>query len=234
MRIQSPSGRRRPVVTDSAEGEAEMRRTRRRWGTAVVGIMAASAALSLPTWTHASAGSDSGDGVVKLAADDGSPTFERTFNPYSATARVGTRLVYEPMVVVNTLDGSETPFLADRIRGGRSLHDRVHAPRRRHLVRRRAVHRRRRRVHVRTAQAVPALDTQGVWQQVDTVTADGNVVRFALSAENVTAVRPIEQTLIVPEHIWSGATIRPPAPTRTPSAPDRSRSATSPATSTRW
>ena len=49
----------------------------------------------------------------------------------------------------------------------------------------------------------PRIDTLGVWQQVDTVTADGNVVRFALSAENVTAVRPIEQTLIVPEHIWS-------------------------------
>ncbi len=181
-----------------------MRSTRRRWGTAVVGIMAASAALSLPTWTHASAGSDSGDGVVKLAADDGSPTFERTFNPYSATARVGTRLVYEPMVVVNSLDGSETPFLATgyevvdpstiefTLRDGVTWSD----------------------GEAFTADDVvftfellkqfPALDTQGVWQQVDTVTADGNVVRFGLSAENVTAVRPIEQTLIVPEHIWSG------------------------------
>lgn len=141
--------------------------------------------------------------TVKLAADDGSPTYEQTFNPYSGVRRLGSNLVYEPLMVLNTLDGSETPFLATgyefidpstiafTVREGVtwsdgedfSADDVVFT--------------------FELLKEFPALDTLGVWQQVDDITADGQTVTFHLNAENVNAVRPIEQTLIVPEHIWA-------------------------------
>jgi len=172
--------------------------------TAVALVLAAcSGSSETPDATDSADGSGgSSDAVLKLAADDGSPTFEKNFNPYVG-GRIGTKFIYEPLLVANTLDGSETPFLATgyeftdastievTIRDGVTWSD----------------------GEPFTADDVlftfdlikefPALDSLGVWQRLASLSADGNVVTFELSADDVTAIRPIEQTLIVPEHLWA-------------------------------
>jgi peptide/nickel transport system substrate-binding protein len=153
-----------------------------------------------PSGSSGSTGASSG-ATVKLAADDGSPTFEKNFNPYVG-GRIGTKFIYEPLLIVNTLDGTETPWLATgyefldpatidvTLRDGVTWSD----------------------GEAFTADDVlftfdlikkfPALDGFGVWQRLSSVTAEGNVVTFTLTDPDVTGIRPIEQTLIVPEHLW--------------------------------
>lgn len=169
---------------------------------AVIAALSAAALALVACTPGGDSSSESEAGVVKLAADDGSPTFERNFNPYVG-GRIGAKFIYEPLFVVNSLDGSETPFLGESyefvdsstiqvtLREGATWSD----------------------GEAFTADDVlftfdllkefPALDGFGVWQRLSSVTADGSVVTFTLLAPDATAFRPIEQTLIVPEHIWA-------------------------------
>ncbi|WP_435127825.1 ABC transporter substrate-binding protein [Actinacidiphila sp. bgisy144] len=135
-------------------------------------------------------------------ADNGSPALFRNFNPFSPNKRNLTTWMYEPLGVVNNLDGAETPFLATgydlpnartvdfHIRQGVRWSDgkaftaadvaytfqllRTHA----------------------------ALDTAGVWQHIRSVSVAGDDVVFHLKNSDVPAAKLIEQTLIVPEHVW--------------------------------
>ncbi len=166
---------------------------------AAVGVLALTACTIQPGGTA----NDLGATVLKVAADDGSPTFEQNFNPFAGSKRIGSNFIYEPLVVVNSIDGAETPFLAESyefvdastidftIREGVTWNDgEAFTP----------------DDVAFTFQLIkdnPALDILGAWQQIDTVTVDGNTVEFTLQAPNANAVRAIEQTIIVPEHIWA-------------------------------
>ncbi|MFT4011760.1 MAG: ABC transporter substrate-binding protein [Nocardioidaceae bacterium] len=177
-----------------------MYRFRRGRVLAIAAVAAAALALSACNAATPSPSSSS-SGVLKLAADDGSPTFEKNFNPYVG-ARLGSKFIYEPLFVVNSLDGSETPFLGESyeftdpstitvtLRDGVTWSDGT-AFSADDVV-----------FTFNLLKDFPALDGYGVWQRLASVSADGNVVTFSLSAADATAFRSIEQTLIVPEHIW--------------------------------
>jgi peptide/nickel transport system substrate-binding protein len=146
--------------------------------------------------------STSATGSMLIGADTGSPTFEKNFNPYAPNKRIGTTYMYEPLAVINTLDGKETPFLATGhttpdpktvvfdIRTGVkwsdgkpfSASDVVYT--------------------FDLLKAHKELDLKGVWQRVDSISVAGQKVTFHLKAADVPAAHVIEQTLIVPEHVW--------------------------------
>ena len=141
-------------------------------------------------------------GTMLVAADNGSPTFEKNFNPYAPNKRVGTTYMYEPLEVVNALDGKETPFLAT----GHTMPDA-----------KTVVFDIRQGVKWSDGKAFgpsdvaftfqllkdhKELDLKGVWQRVESVSVDGQKVVFHLKSDDVPAAHVIEQTLIVPEHVW--------------------------------
>jgi peptide/nickel transport system substrate-binding protein len=180
-------------------------RTRRavRTAIAVLGV----AAMTMVSACHGSSGgatSSGSSGSLMIAADDGSPTFARNFNPFSPNTRLGATYMYEPLEVVNTLDGKATPFLATgakftspttlvyTIRRGVTWSDgKPFTPAdvvfSFDLVRR-----------------VPALDLHGDWQHISSVAAQGNTVIFHLKSADAPAEFVLDQQLIVPEHIWAG------------------------------
>ena len=51
-------------------------------------------------------------GTLVIGVDNGSPTLQENFNPFSANKRIGTTYMYEPLEYVNAINGTETPFLA--------------------------------------------------------------------------------------------------------------------------
>ncbi|WP_281533737.1 ABC transporter substrate-binding protein [Cryobacterium breve] len=181
-----------------------MKQLRRRIGRtalAVVGVAAllATSACSMNVNKQSAAPSD---GSLLVAADNGSPTFEKNFNPFSTSKRVATTYMYEPLEVTNTLDGTATPFLATG----------VTLPDAKTVV-----------YDIRTGvkwsdgeaftpadvlytfnlvKATPALDTWGVWQHIQSLEVVGDTVVFHLLADDVPAAGIIDQQLIVPEHIW--------------------------------
>ncbi|MHA7133615.1 ABC transporter substrate-binding protein [Oerskovia turbata] len=148
------------------------------------------------------AGGDAPDGSITMSADDGSPTFERNFNPFSPTRRTATTYMYEPLEVINTIDGEGTPFLATEqampdaqtvtftIRDGVkwsdgepfSVEDVAFTF---DLVRQ-----------------TPALDTLGVWQHIESFEVDGSTIVFHMQGPDVPGATILAQQLIVPEHIW--------------------------------
>jgi len=176
-------------------------KTRRpvRMALAVLGT----AAVTMVSACHASSGDATASSTsLMIAADDGSPTFALNFNPFSPNTRLGSTYMYEPLEVVNTLDGTATPFLATgakftdpttlvyTIRQGVTWSDgKPFTPAdvvfSFDLVRRN-----------------PALDLHGVWQHIASVEAQGNTVVFHLSSADAPAEFVLDQQLIIPEHIW--------------------------------
>ncbi|TFB53532.1 ABC transporter substrate-binding protein [Cryobacterium tagatosivorans] len=174
-----------------------------RTALAVVGVTAvlATSACSIDVKNKADDSAKS-DGSMLVAADNGSPTFEKNFNPFSPSKRVATTYMYEPLEVINTLDGKATPFLAT----GNTLPDAKTVV-----------------YDIRTGvkwsdgtpftpadvaftfnliKATPALDVQGAWQHIESLEVKDDTVVFHLKAEDVPAAAIIDQQLIVPEHIW--------------------------------
>ena len=174
---------------------------------AVAAMATASAALLALSGCHGGgASSQSAAGSsdsLTIGVDNGSPTLQKNFNPFSANQRSGTPYMYEPLEYVNQLDGTYTPFLATghtfvnnatltfTLRAGAKWSDGKPI----------------------TAQDVvftfdlmkshPALDSAGVWKHLKSVTAAGDKVTFAFVAPDVPFAGSIAQTLIVPQHVWS-------------------------------
>jgi peptide/nickel transport system substrate-binding protein len=144
------------------------------------------------------------DDTMLLAADNGSPLFERNFNPFMINKRVATTYMYEPLVILDNVTGEETPWLATgyelpdpstivfTLREGVTWSDGEDF----------------------TADDVaftfqllkdnPSIDLQGIWSYIDSVETSGNTVTVHLQNADVPATQLIAATtLIVPEHIWA-------------------------------
>lgn len=179
-------------------------RTARRLAAAAVTVgVLATAACSAPVQTNQGAASDrGGNSSMLIAADNGSPTFDRNFNPFSSGKRNTATYIYEPLVIINEMSGEETPWLATG----------YEQPDARTIV-----------FHIRegvtwsdgeafTPEDVvftfdllkkhPQLDLKGIWSHMESAEVDGQDVVVHLSAEDVPAAQIISQSLIVPEHLW--------------------------------
>src|SRR5690606_17778338 len=48
-----------------------------------------------------------GEDTMLINADKGNPLFDRNFNPYMTNTRTASRWIYEPLILINPLDGTE-------------------------------------------------------------------------------------------------------------------------------
>lgn len=172
-----------------------------RLRAAVVALAALTGTAACGGQTNTGATATAGDSIL-FGGDAGSPTFVRNFNPFSTSNRKGMYFMYEPLEVINAIDGTLTPFLATghkikdaktvtfTIREGVKWQDgKDFAPQdvtfTFDLVKKNA-----------------ALDTLGVWQHIDSIETSGNDITFHLKSDDVPGATVIAQQLIVPEHIW--------------------------------
>ncbi|WEO76149.1 ABC transporter substrate-binding protein [Cryobacterium sp. SO2] len=155
------------------------------------------------------------DDTMLVAADNGSPLFEKNFNPYMINKRVAAFYMYEPLIVLDNLTGEEHPWLSTgytqpdpstivfAIRDGVTWSDGEDF----------------------TAKDVgftfqllkdnPSLDLQGIWSYIDTFEVGADTVTVHLTTADVPAAQLIASTtLIVPEHIW--ADVKDPTTWRNP------------------
>jgi peptide/nickel transport system substrate-binding protein len=175
----------------------------------VVGMAVATAALAIGATactsgtTATSGGAGGGGGILTIQGDAGNPTLVENFNPLSSAELGGTRLMYEPLEIPSTVDGAYTPFLATgykftnsktvvfTIRQGVKWSDgKPFTPA--DVI-----------FTFDLLKKYPALDGDGVWQQVASISASGYDVTVVFNAPNVPFVGVIAQTPIVPEHLWS-------------------------------
>ena len=115
----------------------------------------------------------------------GSPGYTENFNPFSVNALEGWMFMYEPMYAIDTLTGKRTPWLATSFSwtNSRELQFTV----------RNGVKWSNGRPF--TAQDVvftfdllkkyPAIDLNGIWKYLSSVSASGNVVTFKFSTTNI-------------------------------------------------
>lgn len=140
--------------------------------------------------------------TMLLAADKGTPMMERNFNPYLVNKRAASSYIYEPLVVINVLDGTGTPWLASKvaqpdartidytIRDGVTwsdgtpftVDDVVFT--------------------LKLIKKFPTLDLKGAWQHIASLETTGDHLVVHLKEDDAPAQDIISQTLIVPEHIW--------------------------------
>lgn len=87
----------------------------RRWRrAAIVGLAAAAVVLSGCSIQISSQPDPSiGDDTMLINADKGNPFFTRNFNPYLTNTRTASRWIYEPLILVNPLDNTLNPWLAE-------------------------------------------------------------------------------------------------------------------------
>ena len=166
--------------------------------------------------------------------DNGSPTLQDNFNPFSPNQRSGTPYMYEPLEYVNPLNGAYTPFLA-------TGHTFVNNTTLRFTMRPGA--RWSDGKPVTAADVVytfdlmkshAALDSAGVSHHLSSVTASGSTVTFKFTAPDVPFAQSIAQTLIVPQHAWSKVANPVTFTNTSPVVSGRTSWSRSPRTSTPW
>ena len=140
--------------------------------------------------------------TMLVAADNGSPLFERNFNPYLANKRIAAFCMYEPMVILDNVTGEETPWLAT----GYELPDPSTVV---FTIRENVTWSDGEKFTPKDVEFTldllkefPALDAQGIWSFVESVESDDSTVTVHLQGENVPAAQLVATTLIVPEHLW--------------------------------
>ena len=173
-------------------------------------IAAATLAVATIIGVAACGGSNGSNGTeaastsnqILYGGDAGSPTFVRNFNPFSSSRRQGINFMFEPLQVVNAIDGKATPFLAT---GGKIIDPHTIEYTIREGVKWSDGEDFTADDVVFTFNLVkenPALDTLGVWQHIDTIESTDSTVTFHLKEADIPAETIINQQLIVPEHIW--------------------------------
>lgn len=173
-------------------------------------IAAATLAVATMIGVAACGGSNGSNGTeaastsnqILYGGDAGSPTFVRNFNPFSSSRRQGINFMFEPLQVVNAIDGKATPFLAT---GGKIIDPQTIEYTIREGVKWSDGEDFTADDVVFTFNLVkenPALDTLGVWQHIDTIESTDSTVTFYLKEADIPAETIINQQLIVPEHIW--------------------------------
>ncbi len=176
----------------------------RRWRRAAVVALAGAAvvlsgcSIQITSQPDPSIGAD----TMLINADKGNPFFTQNFNPYLTNTRTASRWMYEPLILMNNLDGSLTPWLASEweqpdartivmtLRDGVTWSDGEEF----------------------TVDDVaftfqmlkdnPSLDIKGAWQHLESVETDGDTVILNLQGDDAPALTILGQTMIVPEHLW--------------------------------
>lgn len=167
--------------------------------------LAAAFALLFTAGCSSAGGGDS-DSTISLAVgigDDGPPTMVKNFNPFGTDNRHGTFYMYEPLLVVNTIDNEESMFLAEsyevaddaksvtfKLRQGVKWSDGEKFTAEDVVF------------TLKMLKKNPALDRAGIWSSIKSVTAEGMSVTVTFKGPNAPAVTSVGQTLIVPEHVW--------------------------------
>jgi peptide/nickel transport system substrate-binding protein len=140
--------------------------------------------------------------TMLLAADRGTPMMERNFNPYLVNKRAASSYIYEPLVVINVLDGKGTPWLASKI-------DLPNPQTIDYTIRSGATWSDGKPFTVQDVKFTldlikkfPTLDLKGAWQHIKTLEVQGDHLIVHLKEADAPASDIISQTLIVPQHIW--------------------------------
>ncbi|QQE79783.1 ABC transporter substrate-binding protein [Alicyclobacillus sp. SO9] len=163
----------------------------------------ASANSTASNSTGSNSNGSSGSSKLVIGVDNGSPTFTDNFNPLAPSKRQGTSYIYEPLFYISSLSGKVTPWLATsytwksnkqlvmKIRQGVKWNDGKPF----------------------TAKDVaftfnymkqhPALDWQGLWKKLSSVTANGSQVVFKLKKPDGQIFDQLASTIIIPQHIWA-------------------------------
>ncbi|HZC71468.1 MAG TPA: ABC transporter substrate-binding protein [Jatrophihabitans sp.] len=169
-----------------------------------VAALAALAIAALGVSSCAGANNDTGGGssTLTIQGDAGDPTLTENFNPYSSTQLEGTRLIYEPLEIASSVDGSYTPFLAtsfatpDPTTVTFTLRDGVTWSDGKPFSAADVV------FTFNLLKKNAALDLTGVWSQLSSVTSSGNTVTMKMNAPNVPFAATLAAVPIVPEHLW--------------------------------
>ncbi|MCY0878724.1 MAG: ABC transporter substrate-binding protein [Firmicutes bacterium] len=152
--------------------------------------------------THRAASTSSAPPLI-MAGDFANPTMTENFNPLSVNALYGTNLVYEPLYVINRINGAQTPWLATSykwvnnltleftIRSGVKFNngtpfspsDVVYT--------------------FNLMKKYPALDQNDVWASLASVTSSGNKVIFKFSKVDIPEFYYIATQPIVDEAQFS-------------------------------
>lgn len=138
-----------------------------------------------------------------LGVEDGSPGFTENFNPFSPNQLNAVMYMFEPLVIINPLNGAQTPWLATSYRwvNNKTLVFTI-------------------RSGVKWSDGSPfsaadvaftfnlmhkysALDTNSLWTSLSSVTAAGDHVTFRFKTPNVPDFSFIASTPIVPMKQWS-------------------------------
>jgi peptide/nickel transport system substrate-binding protein len=193
--------------------------SRRRLGALVAAVVLTSGLAACSIQIESAPDPSIPDDTMLVAADNGSPLFERNFNPYMTNKRTAAFYMYEPLVVLDNVTGEEHPWLAEgyelpdpstvvfTIRDGVTWSDGT--PFTPEDV----------AFSFDLLKKFPTFDLQGIWGYIDTVETDDTTVTVHLKAPDVPAAQLIATTLIVPEHIWKDvpdpSTFRNPDPVGT-------------------
>jgi peptide/nickel transport system substrate-binding protein len=142
-------------------------------------------------------------GTLTIEGDAGNPTLVENFNPLASAEMHGTYLIYEPLEIPSPIDGTYTPFLATGYKFTNpttlvySIRQNVKWSDGTAFTPADVV------FTFNLLKKFPALDTQGVWQQLSAVATSGNDVTFTFKTPNVPFAGTIAQTPIVPQHLWA-------------------------------
>lgn len=140
--------------------------------------------------------------TMLVAADNGSPLFERNFNPYLTNKRTAAYYIYEPLVILDNVTGEEHPWLAtgyelpDPSTVVFTIRDDVTWQDGEPFTTSDVV------FTLNLLKKYPATDAQGIWGFIQSVENTDTTVTVRLNAPNVPATGLVATTLIVPEHIW--------------------------------